>query len=1021
MGGTTGTWNPARLNLEPTTTVDLTMTVNSKSYSGKYVVLNGAIHYIVIPSVTPNGKAWVFNHASVAWDIYHKAPTAWSASYNNMEDEAQRALDRGCYVLSLDAVVGGHPPHYWIQQYRCATAWAVREYKIDKFYCVGGSSGAVNVAQGICLSPELIDGAILNAPIAFDFENDVRYCAAWQQYEQSTGTAGYGWWYDPTDGIGITELYSGFYPGAAAADMSAANRLLYTDIPLIVSYGGDDERTHPDLWHPDYLAVGESRLIEVGVPAQWHGDALVDWTDDSRFATTDPLQTVEAMAEAMTAPTGTYSTPAASTKFADAIDVTTYSSASNAYLSEGWRIGFGSGGGMWDSAVVADVDADADIELAMGSSGGGFFKLQQGADPALNDWTIDQGGAWFPKLGAATNAVAIDDADNAVVGTNDGKLWMIDTAAATVTGGGTNDFGHDIQHLYWTDDLDGDGVDEWWFRTWEYYPTGITGAKLWVVEYNSVSGEFDTEVEWDIGPWASQFFVAASSPHYLVTIHDGRGRLLSYAIAPSKNWKHDTKPSAVSSPSQYCYDLLKTDGTFIYALTIPTSHNDWSDPYTAYLPAKQMLFTFDATTLAKLDQEAIPDDAILPTMDTLSESGTIYVIVGGEGPKVYEIGAGGQITGPTTVAGWTADRVLTCVRAADLDGDTVEEIVGITRGGDIVNFIWSAGWGSTLTIGDQTYNPSKCYAINLHPTSGIVAKATNGYSWRLNWATGATVSVGASYLGNGRDLILWNGTNYFPLGSMTMVDDPAGVAYDDQIRTYLNYDLAGDIIGCLVETDATVLGGETRWYSSHIFAYNPNGYLGARTASADYDIDGDADLSCVTREGVLHMFEFVEGTVEEDPVFTLDYDLGVNPGAVVGTDLYGDGNLELLIPVMADENSAGRVHVLEVDGDAITTLGYVVSSTAYIAPGVGVMGCAVEDLDNDGTDEVVIGCADGTIRVYNYNSNTEEFDLVHRSASYGSFAGCYGGLFIYDHDGDSQKTVYAGGSDHIVALITAAE
>ena len=188
--------------------------------------------------------------------------------------------------------------------------------------------------------------------------------------------------------------------------------------------------------------------------------------------------------------------------------------------------------------------------------------------------------------------------------------------------------------------------------------------------------------------------------------------------------------------------------------------------------------------------------------------------------------------------------------------------------------------------------------------------------------------------------------------------------------------------------------------------------FGTNVSSDFDDLDGDGDMDMVvgSEDGTLRVFDrndaslgFTELTGAANPFDGLNFGGRTHPAFA---DIDGDGDLDLVVgnangTLRLFDNDDGGTGFTELTGSA-NTLG--------VLPVAGFASLSFSDLDQDGDDEIIVGTEAGTFRIYD-NLNDSPYYL-ERTNSRNPFTDVdlgngASGRFI-DLDGDGDEDFVAG-------------
>ena len=1036
-GGSTGVAGTSKqVNIGPDYDSVSYTTYTVGAYSGveERGTLNRSQYVIRVPTA-PIAKAMIHLHAT-SLDIYHTWPTGWTGYWYDGDEALIAGLDKGYYQASLTGWVGGHPYSYLAQRTYELSLYMESEYGVTEFVLFGGSFGATVAAWCVDLWPERFTGAVLTDPIALSFRMDQPWSTMLQRELIAVKNFSLGWVYDPRDAITVSELNRLYYDATTPYGYSCAERMPDHSRPIIHVAMGDDVRQRYKLWHK-YLAgaLGNAyRYEQYVLPNEPHGASA----GDEARAIAAVGDSLIGRLEYLQGKLAGYTPPGASDP-GDYSDLDGYlyptikTAPSNNYAHEDSRLGHGSGGGFFGSFLVGDFDADADQEAIFGSAGGGVFMLEEGASPSA-DWTVEDpagnGTNWIgdQDLGFGAFGLAYD-ADDGVLfaGTMDGRLYALDpdSGALLATSGAT--YGRDLQHFTLTSDLDGDGDNELWFRSWDFYDDG-GGATIWCVEYDTVGSAFTTQTSTEVGPWCGNIVIedidTDSYTEMLMPLADGRvvvyelrGSALRPQLQQDVTAKADWFVPTSTAEIPYCPFEIAIDDEYLYVLTLPTYYWDQSDPYTQQPTDAALFYVYSLSTLAVLDIEPIESPgSTWETFDVHEDGvGDKWLVTCGPGPLVRQIGATGIVGAVTSaVTNWGVGdgyqyRRINGIQTIDLDADGTREIVTIDNGG-MLN-VFTCTWGGAVSQVGQTRNVSRCFAMEEEPSiNALMLKNNDGYYYRMNPLTMAYANP-PQY----ESAALWTRSSYAlltdPADDLRMLDTRSVIAdfgvpgIGEEIITVGQATIDGETRGALMEGSGTWVGqnGVQTWTSDWATSDTPHARIDSALVVADFDLDGDNDLLFSAIGGALRCYDkATDGGAEEAETWALSADLGWCIAGLAAATFSGDTYPSIVAGGMLAPSDFGYLYLIQHSNGSYG-LADSVSLASYI------YGLVIEDLDGDGAMEIIVGTGAGHLYIFD-----EDLTQLWRSATTGAFLGAFDGIECIDTDGDGNKEIFVGGTDFFI-------
>jgi len=975
--------------------------------------LNGAIYDVYVPTVGFNNRCVMGLHPTgTDADAWHNWPLSWSAWYPTAA-WLVTCIQNGYAYASTDGGAGGHPTHLMLQ--RC---YELKEYMkvtydvTDGTIWMGGSFGALVSPYAAFLWSDTL-AVIGGNPIGFDTAADVRWSKLlFLEKLVSRVFPDYNWLYDPMDVISTHELSEMLFENSGLESVSMADRAHDMNAPIYIRSSDEDLRQNPDLYLQD-IDLPADRFLHEYQEFSSHSWGGVEWTTPvSAAILSDTEDMIDAWANRPYNPGVERETPD-STIFSDILDDLPSNEASGphpTYMTETWKQGHGIKGGLFGSMYVGDVDSDSRIEVVLGSVGGSIHVLQQSTDGGT-DWELEH-QAIGGQLGWGTFAIDYSETTGYVyAGTQTGHVYCIDPDAGTLLGGPSPRYDIDIQHMQVTDDLNTNGTEEVWFRS--YSPTD--GAYIWCVEYNPVKDEWTTVLQhWH--DWHCSDFIVGD------TGRDGEDDItISSARGYIERWPLQTHPIEIgdtyelrSSSQPYGFIALEYVETgYMYALTLPTYFTDPADPWEPQSDMKAMVFMFEPTTLTSLDYAYAGESMMF---SRVSSSGEFVLTSDPENTRALMIRQVDSINNDfeTNLSGlmsWhsTSLALLDCT-AIDIAGSAYPEVVAVDEGGNVhtIQYNWAnhadPSPPSPILLGSgaaSTENHSRVFAMAM--ASGPVLKAAKGYGYTydIDPADGSISSFGN-----------WRG------GIVGMVYDASGPSYTFHTGAVILEDFGygkETIYAYRTGTGASDRGcawEDSGWNSAQVSSVDADSYANASLHTDDFDDDGDADLLVGSISGKIYCFDKSSDSGTNEAIdWTVDADLGWGFMPMDSADMYGTSHPEVVVGCRVDEDEKGRVYILEWNG---SKLELNEDKTAYL-PAM-VYGVQVYDIDGDGEYEIIVG--DGAGYLHIYDENLQE---IWTSPCYGLMAGAFDGLLVTDAAGDGTVEIYMGSSDYLVRLDYAGE
>ncbi|MGA9567557.1 MAG: FG-GAP-like repeat-containing protein [Candidatus Korobacteraceae bacterium] len=282
----------------------------------------------------------------------------------------------------------------------------------------------------------------------------------------------------------------------------------------------------------------------------------------------------------------------------------------------------------------------------------------------------------------------------------------------------------------------------------------------------------------------------------------------------------------------------------------------------------------------------------------------------------------------------------------DFNGDGRLDLVTVNETDNTVSIL--------LGKGDGTFLPPVDYATGNTPVDVVIGDF-NG-DGKLDIAV-------ANHYGNSVSILLGRGDGTFNAN----VDFATNSLPDSVATGDFNGDGKLDLaIGTDVGTVSVLLGnGDGTFQSFRDFGPGPNLPFHS-LAVADFNGDGKADLAAATDNGMAVFLGVGDGTF---PQFVF-YAAGVQPFAVVTTDVNRDGQLDLVVAnreCPSNPCNGGTVSVLLGNGDG-TFMTQTMAQTNFVSPN-GPVSLTHADLNGDGRLDLVTANTSNSVSVYMGNGD----------------------------------------------------
>lgn len=190
-------------------------------------------------------------------------------------------------------------------------------------------------------------------------------------------------------------------------------------------------------------------------------------------------------------------------------------------------------------------------------------------------------------------------------------------------------------------------------------------------------------------------------------------------------------------------------------------------------------------------------------------------------------------------------------------------------------------------------------------------------------------------------------------------------------------------------------------------------------AIVDYDNDGDNDIIAGSDKGLL--YTLINNGTRNNPSFADKQELMLSDGSSAGVGSYAS-------PTTHDINKDGLFDLIVGDGDGYInvfintgTLGNPAFSKPYKLDNIkaaGVSAPSFGDIDNDGSDELLVGNSLGTVELYKLTSNKypKQGEIINKDGY--PQLDKFSAPFVYDYNNDGQNDVLLGDNSGTIKLFT---
>lgn len=1028
IGGPTWNWDPALVPVPvPTNVVTSTSVLYGVTCTLERGELCGGLYWLAWPQsgVDADGYAIHGLHGTGVSDMYH----AWEASYTaggTCEMIEEEALARGWVIGACDGKAGGHALNLFLQHEYEFAKYIESKFGIKKNIAAGTSYGAMVSTYLNFLFPEYFKAFFARAPTAFDMYADIFFSKLMAYQEWGMRSFFFSWWYDSVDEAPVVNGLSGtWFGGGSYESLSMARRFALGGGRGIVVTGEDDIRININLWRQYLEGLGEGRIIIVEPPRQDHEPGSdPEWRCNDYLTITgrDPLDDLVALAEMPWRPgrLGATRHQISRPLFNDYFDDIPQTSEDGkpGIFTEAWRIGFGSSAGLFDSAIVDDIDGDSKIDVVFGSIGGSLARLEQ-PTAGVRSFSLSKRDFGGLNMGLGIWGLAYDeDAGIIYAGGTIGRVWVFDAASGEKLCGPSVDFGSELQCFKITDDLNDNGINELWIRSWNRAEGG--GGYLHCLEYRPNRKSITVLSSVKLASFISDYLIVdydwdGTLEALVATADGGFGAFPFTSLNPpvisttAERWSYISELNQVVSPAQYDWARLAIDDNFIYGLTGRTFYTDFSNlAARSHLSPHEELrdrvfWVFDRVNfdqrLQVKDYTALDSDEFNPCMTIhVGTDGSTWMIYdkNTKGPKIRLIGEDGSISDAVTadVTGWPAAAAISSIRVEELNISAGNpEIIAVLEGGQAV--VLSFGWnpntfddaGQQPAIVSATKNPSRCYSFAVDGSGDFWGIRAKGYDVKIDRATGEVLSFSSSYNGNDTRAITES-------GSVVKYTVPAA-------RGDFGHGSEETVVAYTDGSDGKIYDSDLDWSSTWAYGGSSYPYRHTGIHCGDFDGDGDDDVLIGTVGGRIRCYNKDGASgLNEAPQWELDDDLGWQPIGIDSMDVEGGAAEEVVVGVMMDNDERGRLYWLAWDADE----GKMVIDQTRTAV-LPAMVYGVKMITLGGKTVVLAGTGNGYL--YAFDGNLRK---IWRSKKIGSMMGVWNSFYT-ESDTDPEYVI-VGNTDY---------